>query len=61
MEPLASGLMFPDEPTLVTIKIASTLELAGGTTSNTLANVALPSYYTSCLVTGSLTVGLQVP
>lgn len=37
MEPLASGSMFPDEPTLVTIKIASTLELAGGTTSNTLA------------------------
>lgn len=68
MESLASGSLFPDEHSLVTIKITSILELSDG-----LHKLDCKSIYQqctclmwqclaiSCLVTGSLTTGLQGP
>lgn len=68
MGPLVSGSLFPDEPSLVTIKITSVLDLSDG-----LHKLGCKSIYQqcsclmwhclaiSCFVTGSLSSGLQGP
>lgn len=65
MELLASGSLFPDEPSLVTVKITFILELSDG-----LHKLGCKSIYQqctclmwdclaiSCLATGSFTAGL---
>jgi len=68
MEPSASGSLFPDEPSLATVRFTSILELSDG-----LHKLCCKRIYQqcsclmwhciaiSCLLTGSLAAGLQSP